>query len=368
MLIKCLWKETVIEVNFINYLFMGIILGGFGDQVEFIVRIWWERFYLSGVEHNSYHNILFGAPFGQIYQNLLNTNQPIFWSLLRFGMKVFGSVDFLFISSALALLISFVATFAFFKKLGIQIVLAGALSLIFSVSPFYCIHVGRHIDLIQFWVIPVSGLTLVKIIEFKGNKFWHISFSIGLGSLIFLATLLSNYLGFFILLFYFVFLISTFLVRKLFGDLSLFTLKRILGSIVVSMIIFLSLLILTLFPYIKSNYYQKLFSKNNLLQSGDVFTVQRSLEDFQNFSGRPWYLVLPPIQNPVFGGVTKSVLNWMKSDWGYFLADDYFNNESPEMFLGWGNILVFIFSIAYFVKRSKCQMTNDKIKTALIFG
>jgi hypothetical protein len=65
--------------------------------------------------------------------------------------------------------------------------------------------------------------------------------------------------------------------------------------------------------------------------------VNITLGDFQNFSGRPWYIFLPPIQNPVFIGVTKYVLsrykNFGKKLIARLLVCSYFVFSSIELYI-----------------------------------
>jgi len=103
------------------------------------------------------------------------------------------------------------------------------------------------------------------------------------------------------------------------------------------------------------------------LGNNSLYTLnpQRTLEDFQNFSARPWYFVLPPLSNPMLGRwVTKPVLDWMKISWGYFLADDYFPKEHGGDFLGWLNLSLFIIALYYAVRQQFGQNKKNLSKYA----
>ncbi|MFH2109462.1 MAG: hypothetical protein ABII16_03310 [Patescibacteria group bacterium] len=313
------------------------IIGGLGDQVGGFIALSNKK--------------LIGAPFNNNPTHLLESNQPIFSLIYNEGSQIFNPILFSNLFSIISVLLLLIFCFLLFKYLKVNIFVSLLLSILFTFSPYTYLHLGVHPALMQVWMIPAGIILLLKSQTLKQQ--------IITGVFIAFAIFVSNYLGYFLLLFAGSFLLANITIKLTFKKFTFGWFKLELVKYLVIFGVVLLICIPTLLTYFKSSY--------RITPSFDG-GVSRTLEDFQNFSGRPWYLVLPPIQNPVFGGVTKSVLNWMKSDWGYFLADDYFNNESPEMFLGWGNILVFIFSIAYFVKRSKCQMTNDKIKTALIFG
>ncbi|PIS23258.1 hypothetical protein COT49_01015 [candidate division WWE3 bacterium CG08_land_8_20_14_0_20_40_13] len=345
----------------INYLKDNII-GGIGDQVGGFIRLSNQK--------------LVGAPFNNGSQALWEGNQPIFSFIYNRGSQIVDPVLFSNLFSLVSVLLLFVFSFLLFRLLKINNFVGIVLSLILTFSPYTYLHLGVHPALMQAWMVPAFVLLLVdtchglefrvKSLEFS-SKFKIIRRMILTGAFLSLVVLTSNYLGYFLMLLSGVFAVANIVVKLVFKEFSWGWLKSTVMRYAVIFGTCLLISIPALLPYFKSSYGGP---------SVGSIGVSRSLEDFQNFSGRPWYLFLPPIQNPVFGTITKSVLEWMKNGWGYYLADDYFNSESPEMFLGISNLVVFSIAVGRAFKKFKFQMTNvklmsnganDETKTILIF-
>lgn len=320
----------------------NVIVGGLEDQVEALVSVVYRS--------------LIGSPFKNSIPSFTKSNQPIFeWFFNGVGI-LFNRIAFTNIFSIVSLLLSFLGIYFLLTFLKVKKFIAFLLSLVFAFSPYNFINIGIHPSLAQIWVVPVFALFLL---DFLNNGRFRKAFFAGI--FLSLSLLTSNYLGYFLILFTFCFLISNIIIKTIFKEINFVWIKQMIFGYFIMGVTFLAITILALFPYIKANYIGKAigYKQEAVSKKESNFVVQRTLEEFQNFSGRPWYLFLPPIQNPIFGGITKNVLDWMKNDWGYFLADDYFNKESPAMFLGWANIVVFMRAV--FLSLKAIRKKNNQL-------
>ncbi|MBU1017208.1 hypothetical protein KJ678_03565, partial [Patescibacteria group bacterium] len=330
-------------MNFIN-----VVIGGIEDQVGALIFGWWGESFIN----------LLNAPFGFHFVNSWKTNQPIFSFVFTEGIKVINPVIFSNIFAFFGIFLTVVLSFILFRALKFAWFLSLVLALIFAFSPYVFMHIGIHPALSQIWLIP---LFFQRVIFQRRHLLQGVSFanSIVTGFILAVAVLISNYLGFFLLLFAFCFFISDLICKRIFN--CPFQFVAFLRYYLIILVSFVLLVTPFLFPYIKANY----FSGSNISANVVSLSPQRTLEDFQNFSARPWYYILPPLANPVLGKtITRPVLDWMENSWGYFLADDYFTKEHGGDFLGWFNLTLFLIAITFaikdIVKNVKCQMSNVK--------
>ena len=372
----------------------SFVVGSFEDQVGLLVWGWWAKNFarLGGV--NQLVNPLVGAPFGGRVDNYWGSTQPLLWGPLSWGLARFNPLAFFNIISLLGVLLTFVFSYLLFKKIIRLAGLAVPLAIIFTLSPFTWLHFGRHIDLTQVWVLPLFLLILLTAEERKTWRWWVLT-GLTLGS----SVLISNYLGFFLILFFaswatlktmiacpsrpggglLGWIKSRFAEGRTGGELiprrSSFRIPSVLrtaatlfrGYLLAArnyLLVFLvagGMVAWVLLPHLKVNLFNRTSSVPGF-GSYPVVVMRRSLEDFQNFSARPWYYLLPPLKNPRLGGVTGPVLDWLENDWGYFLADDYFPWEHGANYLGWANLLVFAYAWYWVIRSVKVERGKNRLK------
>ncbi len=289
---------------------MLTVIGAFEDQISLLV---WDRI--------ADHSILTNSTYAQAFDVLLNplqSNQPVFWftisTLLR--LKFFTYNMFI----ALTLIFVLFGSYLYFKRYRYSFVY----TLIFTFSAYFLSNLGNHLALMQIWIFPVFMYLYEKDYTVKKKI-------IVLSLFIVLASLISNYLGFFLLLFYFVYSSMQSLIYK---DKSIFI------QFFCTTFVALLLLSLVLYPFVKENYLNASDSSGS--------NMVRPYEDFFYFSSRPWYFFLHPVKNPIFGGFSQQTLIKIEKT-GYFLADDYFAGEHQASFFGYFLLLTcFILGIYTF--------------------
>ncbi len=306
--------------------------------------------------------------FGYIEDNVFLVTKNVVWidgRNIRYGMAaiyrmhpIFSAVYFfllkhlhpLVLYNSLTiltlLLVSFLSFTIFRRYFGKYISLL--LSAAFVMSPYFYYHSRNHLELIQLWIFLIPLLILLK----ASTSIHYVI----LGCILGIGTLINSYLGFFTIIFIVIFLLSKFL--------SLETKKSFILNFVKSLfLVFIPfLLVVTIFAYpvLKANFINRL----SLVDSSEIdstLIVERNLENFFYFTTRPWYYVLPSVDNPFFGGVTQKVLDWMEHDWGYFLTLNYFKSEHSVSFMGWAGILLSLLGIGYIKKHPDLKNRKEII-------
>jgi len=328
--------------------FGSIIIGGIEDQVEALLQGWWREPFIN----------LLNAPFGFHFVNPWKTNQPIFSFIFTEGVKIVNPVIFSNIFAIFSIILTAVLSFILFRALKFVWFLSLVLALIFAFSPYVFMHIGIHPALSQIWLIPlVFQRTLLKKGESfaKGYTFFSAAVT---GFILAMSVLISNYLGFFLILCTFCFFVADLVCSGVIcRALNFWRVLCRKGYYYMLTLLFCALFSGPfLLPYIKANY---LGQNTNLALEG--ISSVRTLEDFQNFSARPWYFILPPLAHPILGpAITGPVLDWMKNDWGYFLADDYFPKEHGGDYLGWANVLIFVTALYYAAKQVFVKIKSQR--------
>ena len=304
---------------------MNFVIGGLEDQLG--LHVWGlisnDLFRISNDilhDYEIYKALFFSLMFP------FKSNEPILWGFISSMLSMFGP-GFLNLFAVVTVLLIYFASRKYFAKYHNGWVYA----LLFTFSTYTYVHLGKHVPLTQSWVVPLFFILYEKKFVRKSVK------SVIIGAFLAFSVFISNYLGFFLIL--------------AFGALSIFSLWRSISSkesqlktqatdLLRTTFVFLALTIPVLLPYINANYFER--EEIAYLDA----QVDRSESDFFTFSSRPWYFVLPPIKNPILGGITQNLVDRLEST-EYFLADDYFANEHQANFLG----LFFILTLSMVLAR-----------------
>jgi hypothetical protein len=270
-----------------------------------------------------------GYPTGNCI-NAFSSSEPLSlipdFLLAKFFNPVFGYNLVIFVAFSLNLFFSF----RFFKKL-FGTFISCLLSVAFLASPFFYYHGRSHIDLIQFW--PVIWFLDTLLFSKAQHK------NIYLGLLLVLITGVSNYLGYFTLVFAFIYLIFSFLLSKS----KILVVKKHYSGVFVTVVVFILFSSIFLAPYIRANY---LLSEDSVGSETGVQVLKRPFEDFITFSTRPWYYLMPSVDNPFFGKFSQDFLTKISSG-GNYLTTNYFKSEHSNSFLGWANLVLGIIGCIY---------------------
>ncbi|MFZ5424786.1 MAG: hypothetical protein ACOZAO_03195 [Patescibacteria group bacterium] len=289
------------------------VLGGLEDQITSIVwgLISSSPFSLDNtalLQHLPYY--VHFEPF----IHPLSTNQPILWFFISIILSIFGTgiYNSLVVLTILATLLT---SYRYFKKYNWPY----AYSLIFTFSAYTWSHLGRHIAISQLWLIPVYFILFEKLE--KEVKFKTILIS---GLFLAICVLISNYLGFFLLLFSFIHIVCKEFYYLFFKKAYNF---KLLKNYFLTFLFGAIFSVPFLLPFLRATYFSSTTVSN-------VVPISRGIEDFVTFSVRPWYFVAPPIKNPFIGVVGSKVVTAAEKT-GYFLADDYFAGEHSGLFFGY---------------------------------
>ena len=79
-------------------------------------------------------------------------------------------------------------------------------------------------------------------------------------------------------------------------------------------------------------------SKGTELLEENSHSVFRPIGDWYWFSFRPWYFFIPPKSSIFFGDLSKNIYDKIEST-GYYLADDYMEEEMAGSYMGWHFLL-----------------------------
>ncbi len=297
-----------------------------------------------------------GYPTGMC-QNLWQSNQPfIFIPAFLLAKLINPALAYnLIVLGGLAL--NFVFALRFFKHLFGRFI-GVLLGTTFVFSPYLAYQGRSHFDLIQVW--PVIWFFHTLFFSQSRHK------PVYLGLLLTLSVGISNYLGYFTGLAAALYLVFSFLTTKE----KRATLKIALPHVAKASAVFILTSLVFTLPYIKSNYFAP---KVRMEDATDPKALNRPFEDFVIFSSRPWYYVLPSVDNPFFGQVAQKSLDLLSSTNNY-LAQNYFKAEHSASFLGWATIfLAFIGFIGckvrgcgVFAMGTKPANTKDSEHTVIV--
>lgn len=297
------------------------LIGGLGDQLGHIV---WS--YISNKPFNISFEYLANSSIYQTYflSQLYpwSSSEPLIRLLTSFFSSIFGPNFFnifLVITLGLNLYFSYLL-FKRFKYSWFYII-------IFNFSSYFWIHFGEHLELSQTWIYCL----LIKMLL---DKFWLVhpyKFGLFLSSFV----LISNYIGFFSLVFFLIYLLVYWGFNKTNIGLKLYFLAitKITITFLVSIFIFI-------YPYIKANVYKISYDSSSRITGSK--TVIRSLGDYITFSSRPWYFLIPSTSNPLLGIYSNSAYELIKSS-GNYLTDDYFPREHSANYFGLSFLIVFMY-------------------------
>jgi len=249
-------------------------------------------------------------------------------AVIKFLFRIFSNFLHPVLLNNLFLLItlfmSLIITYLIFKKLSKHSVFLNAIfSILFSLSLYYLF---RLISLTPSMYVTFL-ISLVVLLLLKKTP----PFILGIVEFVVLSS--SNYYGFFIFvlvgIWYFFDLIS----KKI-------SLKDFLKKIVLFIAPVLIGILIFFFPLLKSNLtFSKSYTlENNQRPKNEKTTVYRPLEDWYNLSFRPWYFFIPPKSSVFFGEFSKNI-NEKIQNTGYYLADDYMEEEMAGSYMGWHFLL-----------------------------
>lgn len=306
-----------------------VVIGGLTDQTIYLI---WSQ--ISGLFSISDPTLANFFPYQYYFRNLINplvSNQPISALVFSVFLSLVGKNGFN-ILILLTIGANFLFSYVYFKKYKLGFMYA----LLFSFSSYFWIHVGVHIALMQIWVFPIFFYALSE------HKKFSIRYAIFIGLLLGVIAGVSNYYGFFLLIFFSLYVITKILIELVVERCFL---KSLFQFYFISILIAIMSIGLLLVPYFKNQYFSPELNQKQ--------KIERTLEDFVAFSSRPWYFFTPPVKNPFIGSISEGFISKLKTT-KYFLADDYFPNEHSGNYFGLFFLISFSIVVIYtYVKGEK---------------
>lgn len=269
-------------------------------------------------------------------------SQPLIYVSIFFLTKISNPVFGYNLLIFGGMILNFIFAFKFFKKL-FNSLTSSILTIVFLLSPYFYYHGRSHTDLIQFWLV----IWFLDILFFSKTRYK----SIYLGVVLAITTAVSNYLGYFTFLFTSLYLTFGFLFQRS----KVLMIKKYYLDVIMATLVFILLSATYLTPYIRSS----LLVSGSKEEKGNYVTVtQRPFEDFIIFSSRPWYYLMPSVDNPFLSGVSKEFLKRISSG-GNYLTQNYFKVEHSDSFLGWVNICLGVVGGLFLLKTTKNRPNSD---------
>ncbi len=296
------------------------VIGNTTDQTTSII---WS--YLSHSPFKISNAILANyQPYQTLFQAFLKpwiSNEPLYFMLISLMGSLLGPNAYN-IYTLCVFILNFLCFYLVFNKY--KFWWFGCL--IFNLSSFYYLHVGIHPGLIHLWAFPV----FYKLYTEQKLKI--------LPFFILLVTLLSNYIGFILII-----LMGTLFLSK--GIKLLFTQEKDFKDMLFDLkaLFFTGLLIfLFLFRFFILNY------TKTESTTKDYYVLNRGIVDFTIFSARPWYLFIPSEKNPVLGKFATFENNKVSSVNNYLFKQN-FPAEHSALFFGF--IFYLMLMYAFFSKK-----------------
>ena len=363
------------------------ILGVLEDNT---LSLWFGNLYKI---HKSFHIKWFNYPFGIDY-NPSGTNEPFIWYPYRFLISKFDTVSTYNLFIIFTFLLSGLFSWFFFKRYIKKNLVSIFLSFIFTFSPFFWYQLRSHVSITQIWFLL---LVLIFFLDSDKKTIFHKFLG---GVLIVILIGISNYLGYFVLLFMVSYIAIKFILTI--GTKGLAAGIKTFSSYVLMFVTVITFSLIFLAPYFRVNYrtaepVDQSVTKENIVYTyvdgertrivgdswrlmpnysffdnfkyKDTRKIDNSLEEFFYFGSRPWYYFLPSPENPWFGNFTNTVISSLQKGWGYWLTSNYFPSEHTASFLGWTNLFFAIIGSIYIVKRAfkvkprRKNTSDNKIET-----
>jgi hypothetical protein len=223
------------------------------------------------------------------------------------------------------LAVLFSTSYLLFRKFFTQNRIVSFIGALFYSANIYVVYraVSLTTNLYQIFIFPI----IVYLLEFKKAK------PIYLGTLVFILFNFSAYYAYFSFLLIVFWYFSEMLLakRNVKGKLKNLVTKitKLVLPIVVLLIFTNTQLLLNILPI-----FEPYNNRKSELKEFNKGVSYRPIEDFYNFSFRPWYFVIPPKNSFFFEDFSETVYRKIQ-DTNYYLANDYSEEEAAGSYMGW---------------------------------
>ncbi len=278
---------------------------------------------------------------------ILNPQMNIDWGIVKFYNYFSNFIPIVSLNNIFIIttfLLSVFITSRLLVLLNVNKCLATIFSILYSLSIYYLFRIISFTP--GLYPILLFPLLIYLIIKKK-----HLIF---LPLYVFIFLLFSNYYGFFCFVLVCFWYLFDLISKKI--NFREFVKKILLFSIPV----FIGILIF-FFSLLKSNLtFSNEYTRENSEKNPTERTViYRPIEDWYNLSFCPWYFFIPPKSSVFFGEFSKNIHEKIKNT-GYYLADDYMEEEMAGSYMGWHFLLGMAFvAVLLLLKKYK----NKEFKT-----
>lgn len=286
----------------------------------------------------------FSIPF-----NINSSSEPLFLQVYFWFSKYIDSFDLYNFFVLLLFILNAVAAYKLISYFISNKLVSLYLATLFTFSPYFLYQYRSHLQLLFVFMVILSILTFIK------HKRTVLLFPITVLTL----TLISNYLAFFSLVTYTLYMISfiliNFLQEKKFNTHA----KEVFLTYAKSMTVYVLLLSLTVLVLELTHINNFIFRNDEVVsttQQQNVPIPNRTIEEFFHFTSRPWYFFLPSPENPILGDLTTFTISKLQTT-NYFLFNNHFPSEHTASYLGIVNI---IFALVGLYAVFKTDKYNDQ--------
>ncbi len=313
-------------------MFNSSLIYDYNDIASYFISALRER---SGVNHFS---LVEASP-------ILTKLEPLNGLINLFFFKLFDQILAINLISIMYLVLGFTVSYILFKKISKNNVLSICFAFFntFSIYNLYRI-ISFTTDLMQFFMFPLT-IYLLYTKKLKPHLLALLCL-VGFG-----LSIYSSFMCVVVILFWYLsdlFFSQSILSQRL-KEVTKNFLLFLAPLFVVGAVLYSSVILPSL-PYFAR------FTRDENKLIRNMKTKYRPIEDFYSLSFRPWYFVIPPKNSVFFGEVGRSAYKRI-SETGYFLADDYTEEEAAGSYLGWHFILGALFVYAYLMYRKLSHST-----------
>lgn len=339
-------------LSFLN----NYIIGQLGDQIG---TLWLGQiFYYKEFDLLRYYSIEYFS------QNPQNFDSVYFSNIYNFTYLtlsiIFGSfLSYNFLTILFLLLNSF-SLFYLLRKLRISVPISLIFSLIFSILPYFYFHIEHHTLLVLFpSIMFISFLLCNKLSKLNFVDVLYISILLNL------QILISLYLGYFLAIYFFLYVIIEF-----FKERSNKILLNFFFSLLISSLIFLVSNFNTLKSFISPEVSKITYNFPNNIYANQIssfsYEVERPLDDFLYFSSRPWYYFMYHTNHPFFGEYTKKIVEYFSQNLDIWIFKNHFPIEHNSSFLGFTIIVLTILGFKYKIIQRSTVVSNLFILSSIL--
>ena len=290
-----------------------------------------------------------GLDFGEIKPSQITT-QP----LLDYTAVIISKVTSPLTAYNLLIILSFVLsglfTYLFIYKLTKSVPSALIAGSIFTFSSYHLRQAQVHLEISQIWVIPFYSYFFYNFITLP-NKANTIKAGLSLGA----STLIVNYYGFFLGLITGLSLLCE-ITKKVIKKQ-----KKVVSYLLLVIGMFFITSMVVVIPNINSI---KLLMEKGGIKELSWKAQGRNEEDYIKHSAKPWFYLLPDIDNPIFGKVSRNTLLFISKFKPFYLTRSYTSNEST-LYIG---LVTTIFAIYGAVKVKKVRIIIPLIIALFLFS